>query len=106
MTDGAMPTIPPSWDFLPKWMAAQLPEVLFGLAVGASVIAVWLVLRRLFQSAPTKLDYALPAIVFAFIQFAAFPTAAILFQSRITSGLRQFIFEAMTYRFPIFKVIP
>jgi hypothetical protein len=92
ITDGVMPSIPPSWDFLPKWAAAQLPEVLFVLAVGASAIAVWLVLRRLFQSSTTPLDYAMPAIVFAFIQLAAFPTAAILFQSRITSGLRQFIF--------------
>ena len=92
MTDGAMPTSPPPWDFLPKWMAAQLPEVLFVAAVVASAIAVWLVVRRLFQSSTTPLDYAMPAIVFAFIQFAAFPTAAILFQSRITSGLRQFIF--------------
>jgi hypothetical protein len=92
ITDGEMPSVPPSWDFLPKWMAAQLPEVLFVLAIGASAIAVWLVLRRFFQSATTTLDYALPAIVFAFIQFAAFPSAAMLLQSRITSGLRQFLF--------------
>jgi hypothetical protein len=92
MTDGVMPSIPPSWDFLPRWMAAQLPEVLFVLVVMAAAIAVWLVLRRLFQSATTTLDYAMPAIVLTFIQFAAFPVAAILLQSRITSGLRQFLF--------------
>jgi hypothetical protein len=34
----------------------------------------------------------MPAIVLTFMQFAAFPIAAILLQSRITSGLRQFLF--------------
>jgi hypothetical protein len=37
-------------------------------------------------------DYALPAIVFIFIQFAAFPIAAVLLHANITSGLRQFLF--------------
>ena len=58
----------------------------------ASVVAVWLVLARLFRSATTELDFALPAVVFTFAQFAAFPLAAIVLKSTIYGGLRQFTF--------------
>lgn len=92
ITDGEWPTAPPSWDFLPKWAAAQLPEVILILAIAAAAVSVWLVLKRVFSSAPHKLDFALPAIVFIFLQFAAFPLAAILLRAKITSGLRQFLF--------------
>jgi hypothetical protein len=54
--------------------------------------AVWLVLSRLFRSATTERDFALPAIVFTFAQFAAFPLAAIVLKSTIYGGLRQFTF--------------
>jgi hypothetical protein len=91
-TDGTMSSSPPGWDFLPKWTAAQLPEVIFVLTIAASLVTVWIVLNRLFRSAPTSLDFAIPALIFTFIQFAAFPIAGILFNSRITSGLRQFLF--------------
>lgn len=91
-TDGTMSSSPPSWDFLPKWAAAQLPEVILVLTVAASLVTMWLVLTRLFRSTPTDLDFAIPALIFTFIQFAAFPVAGILLESRITSGLRQFLF--------------
>jgi len=91
-TDGTMSSSPPSWDFLPKWAAAQLPEVILVLTVAATLVTVWIVLRRFFRSTPTPLDFAIPALIFIFIQFAAFPLAGILLQSRITSGLRQFLF--------------
>lgn len=92
LTDGERPPAPPPWYFLPKWAAAQLPEVLLVLAVIAGAVSVWLVLRRLVRSKPDTVDYALPAIVFIFIQFAAFPIAAVLLHANITSGLRQFLF--------------
>ena len=92
MTDGVMSSSPPGWDFLPKWAAAQLPEVILVLTVAASLVTIWVVLKRLFRPAATGLDFAIPALIFTFIQFAAFPIAGILLQSRITSGLRQFLF--------------
>jgi len=92
MTDGVMSSSPPGWDFLPKWAAAQLPEVLLVLTVVASIVTVWIVLKRIFTSQPTPVDFAIPALIFTFIQFAAFPIAGILLQSKITSGLRQFLF--------------
>lgn len=92
LTDGEMPTIPPSWNFLPKWAAAQLPEAIGVLVLLASLVAMWLVVRRLFQRSPQALDGSVPALVFVFLQFAAFPIAAVVFQSPITSGLRQFLF--------------
>lgn len=91
-TDGTMSSSPPGWDFLPKWAAAQLPEVIFVLTVVASLVTIWIVLQRLFRPAQTHLDFAIPALIFTFIQFAAFPVASILLESRITSGLRQFLF--------------
>ena len=92
LTDGAMPTIPPSWSFLPQWAAAQLPEAIGVLALVGSGVAIWLVVRRLFQNSPQPLDSVVPALVFVFFQFAAFPIAAVVFRSPITSGLRQFLF--------------
>ncbi|MEY4312503.1 MAG: hypothetical protein RLZZ319_12, partial [Actinomycetota bacterium] len=92
LTDGELLSTPPPWYYLPKWTAAQLPEVLLALLVIASGVAVWLVLQRLFRSTPTERDYALPALVFTFAQFAAFPLAAIVLKSTIYGGLRQFTF--------------
>ena len=92
LTDGELLSTPPPWYYLPKWTAAQLPEFLVVLLVVASLGAVWLVLSRLFRSATTERDFALPAIVFTFAQFAAFPLAAIVLKSTIYGGLRQFTF--------------
>ena len=92
LTDGELLATPPPWYYLPKWTVAQLPEFLVVLLVVASVVAVWLVLARLFRSATTELDFALPAVVFTFAQFAAFPLAAIVLKSTIYGGLRQFTF--------------
>jgi hypothetical protein len=92
LTDGDRLTTPPPWYYLPKWIAAQLPELLVVLLVVASIVAIWLVLSRLFRSATTERDFALPAIVFIFAQFAAFPLAAIVLKSTIYGGLRQFTF--------------
>ena len=92
LTDGDRLSTPPPWYYLPKWIAAQLPELLVGLLVVASIAAIWLVLSRLFRSATTERDFALPAIVFIFAQFAAFPLAAIVLKSTIYGGLRQFTF--------------
>lgn len=92
LTDGELLTTPPPWFYLPKWAAAQLPEFLVVLLVVAAIAATWLVLSRLFRSASTERDFALPAIVFTFAQFAAFPVAAILLKSTIYGGLRQFTF--------------
>ncbi len=92
ITDGVMSSSPPGWDFLPKWAAAQLPEVMLVLTMVASVVTIWIVLKRIVKSATTSVDFAIPALIFTFIQFAAFPVAGILLQSRITSGLRQFLF--------------
>jgi hypothetical protein len=92
ITDGVMSASPPGWDFLPKWAAAQLPEVILVLTVVASIVTIWIVLRRILSSASTIVDFAIPALIFTFIQFAAFPIAGILLQSKITSGLRQFLF--------------
>jgi hypothetical protein len=92
ITDGAMPSSPPGWDFLPKWAAAQLPELILFLTVVASIVTIGIVLKRIFTSTATNIDFAIAALIFTFIQFAAFPIAAILLQTRITSGLRQFLF--------------
>jgi hypothetical protein len=92
LTDGDRLSTPPPWYYLPKWIAAQLPELLVVLLVVASIAAIWLVLSRLFRSATTERDFALPAIVFIFAQFAAFPLAAIVLKSTIYGGLRQFTF--------------
>lgn len=92
LTDGERLSTPPPWYYLPKWTAAQLPELLVVVLVISSIVAIWLVLSRLFQSATTERDFALPAIVFTFAQFAAFPLAAIVLQSTIYGGLRQFTF--------------
>ncbi len=92
LTDGELLRTPPPWYYLPKWIAAQFPELLLVLLVVASIVAIWLVLSRLFRSATTERDFALPAIVFVFAQFAAFPLAAILLKSTIYGGVRQFAF--------------
>lgn len=92
LTDGDRLSTPPPWYYLPKWIAAQLPELLVVLLVVASIVAIWLVLSRLFRTATTERDFALPAIVFIFAQFAAFPLAAIVLKSTIYGGLRQFTF--------------
>lgn len=92
LTDGELLRTPPPWYYLPKWLAAQLPEALLFLLLGATVLAVWVVLKRLFRSTTASSDFAFPAFVFVFIQFAAFPSAAILLKSTIYGGLRQFVF--------------
>lgn len=92
LTDGELLRMPPPWFYIPKWLAAQLPEVLLVLTVVAAVVAVWVVLRRLIRSSPAPTDFAFPALVFIFIQFAAFPAAAVLLKSTIYGGLRQFVF--------------
>jgi hypothetical protein len=84
--------MPPPWYYIPKWFAAQIPEVLLLLTVVASFLAIWVVLKRIFRSTPSATDFAFPALVFVFIQFAAFPAAAILLNSTIYGGLRQFVF--------------
>jgi hypothetical protein len=92
LTNGVMPTQPPSWTFLPQWLGAQLPEVLLVLLAVSAGVAVWLVVRRVLTATPHKLDGAITAIVFVVIQLAAFPIAAIILHSKITSGIRQFLF--------------
>ena len=92
LTNGVQLGAPPPWYYIPQWLSAQLPEALLVLLVVGTVLAIWLVLRRLFRSAPSTLDYVFPAMVFVFIQFAAFPVAAILLRSTVYGGLRQFMF--------------
>ncbi len=92
LTDGELLGTPPPWYYLPKWAAAQLPEVVVALTIVIAPIAVWLVLSRLFRSNSTARDFAIPAIVVTFAQFAAFPLAAILLKSTVYGGLRQFTF--------------
>lgn len=92
LTDGEVLSMPPPWYYIPKWFAAQLPEVLVLLAVVATFVAIWVVVKRLFRSTPTTAEFAFPALIFVFIQFAAFPAAAILLKSTIYGGLRQFVF--------------
>jgi len=92
LTNGVKLGAPPPWYYLPQWLSAQLPEALVVLLVVATVLAIWLVLRRLFHSTPSSLDFVFPAMVFVFIQFAAFPAAAIILRSTVYGGLRQFLF--------------
>ena len=92
LTNGVVLGMPPPWYYFPQWLAAQLPEILLVLLVVSTGVAVWLVLRRLFQSTPSEQDYAFPAMVYVFIQLAAFPLAAILLRSPVYDGLRQFLF--------------
>jgi len=92
LTNGVALGAPPPWYYIPQWLAAQLPEVLLVLLVVATAVAVWLVLRRLFQSKSSTLDVVFPAMVYVFIQFAAFPAAVIILKSTVYSGLRQFLF--------------
>jgi hypothetical protein len=92
LTDGEFLSMPPPWYYLPKWLAAQLPELIGVMALVAFVVTAWLLVRRFFQSSPGKLDDVLPAMLFVFIQMVAYPLAAIVLQSRITSGVRQFLF--------------
>ena len=92
LTDGEFLSMPPPWYYLPKWLGAQLPELIGVLAFVAFVVTMWLLVRRFFQSSPGTLDDVLPAMLFVFIQLVAYPLAAIVLQSRITSGVRQFLF--------------
>lgn len=92
LTDGEYLSMPPPWYYLPKWLGAQLPELIGVLALVALVVTTWLLARRLFQRSPAKFDDVLPAMFFVFIQMVAYPLAAIVLQSRITSGVRQFLF--------------
>jgi hypothetical protein len=92
LTDGEYLHMPPPWYYLPKWFGAQIPEFLVLLAIIAVAVSVWLVLRRAFASISSPVDFAIAALVLVFIQFAAYPLSAILMRSRITSGMRQFLF--------------
>lgn len=92
LTNGVVLGMPPPWYYFPQWVAAQLPEVLLVLLVASVLLAVWLVLRRLFRSRMSSLDFVFPAMVYVFIQLAAFPVAAILLRSPVYDGLRQFLF--------------
>jgi hypothetical protein len=92
LTNGVFLGVPPPWYYFPQWLAAQLPEVLLVLLVVAVGLAVWLVLRRLFRSRPSRLDFVFPAMVYVFIQLAAFIVAAILLGSPVYHGIRQFLF--------------
>jgi len=92
LTNGeAMPS-PPPWDYIPQWLAAQLPETVLVLLVASIAVSAWLVLRRLFASTESAYDFVIPALMFVFIQFAAFPVAAILLKSGLYGGLRQLLF--------------
>jgi hypothetical protein len=92
LTNGVALGVPPPWYYFPQWLSAQLPEVLVVLLVISIGVAVGLVLRRLFQSATSQQDFVFPAMVYVFIQFAAFPVAAIVLQSPVYHGIRQFLF--------------
>jgi len=91
-TNGVFLEVPPPRYYIPQWLAAQLPEVLLVLLVVAIVVAAWLVLHRLFRSTSSTLDIVFPAMVYVFIQVAAFPAAAIILKSAVYDGLRQFLF--------------
>lgn len=92
LTDGEYMQMPPPWYYIPKWLGAQLPEFLVALATLAFFFGLFVALRRLISRQPHASDSLIPVFVFSLVQFAAFPLSAILLQSRITSGIRQFLF--------------
>ena len=92
LTDGEQLHMPPPWYYIPKWLGAQLPELVVVFMVLAVVTSIALVVWRITKSTPQAIDSSIPGIAFPFIQFAAFPIAAVLVHAQITSGLRQFLF--------------
>jgi hypothetical protein len=85
-----VPSNPPPWDYLPRYFAVQLPDVLWLiLAIGALMLAVHLARPNLRGALWSWRGASIAFLVFAVL----FPPAyAILRKSTIYDGLRHFLF--------------